>query len=711
MSQRKLYQPCLGFLAIAMLLGSAAHAQVLDQNFDTVTGTGGGVFFVGPGFMQTDNFDNGITGENAFAGTGGNASFTGVSAAGLPTGGLLGSGAGQISIGGVIFDLINQDFNTVTGTGSATFLVGGGGPNTFGFTPGWDLGIEGEQAFAGTFGGAVLDGSVTARGVVDTDSYGQIVVEDVDPNGGNFYAGIQFEVGSLPGSAALANAGFEGPASGWTSFSNAFEFPVPIEIAPLSGAGAAKMFGAFSGPSGLYQDIPTEEGQTFTFSAYAFSPSFDGIGGTLNQAQLRIEWRDASDAVISFDSVVVLDPNSADPNIMDSFDPNFTEDAWFRGELIATAPADAVVGRCLLWFEQPFSEGGAVWWDDAGLEVSGPGTIDLSADRTERQCSGVANGPAGETLSTVQLRIEDSDGDRLLAEITANGSWQPIGGPLGGGLSPFTEADSSGNAASGVFNPNSSFFRIVVAFGDNHGWGTGGTLNVDDIALSNDDSAGSFWYAGIFFDNLDIPIVDPNSPSFLDPNNLVLLADVKGSKAEPYVVRLEGIREVDSALNENFNNVQGDCGDGDPNSCLIMDVFNGETSGFTANPDSGLTGVSAFAGIGGTIFSNSTSGVTVEGIIGGGPMSDGSLRITANGLEPDFDGSWFAGIFFDNQGLASTDLSQVELTADLKGDTVFLGGFGDMLLRLEDAAGDRLQFSVRANGSWQKCWRYARWCN
>jgi hypothetical protein len=220
MSQRKLYQPCLGFLAIAMLLGSAAHAQVLDQNFDTVTGTGGGVFFVGPGFMQTDNFDNGITGENAFAGTGGNASFTGVSAAGLPTGGLLGSGAGQISIGGVIFDLINQDFNTVTGTGSATFLVGGGGPNTFGFTPGWDLGIEGEQAFAGTFGGAVLDGSVTARGVVDTDSYGQIVVEDVDPNGGNFYAGIQFEVGSLPGSAALANAGFEGPASGWTSFSN-----------------------------------------------------------------------------------------------------------------------------------------------------------------------------------------------------------------------------------------------------------------------------------------------------------------------------------------------------------------------------------------------------------------------------------------------------------------------------------------------------------
>ena len=70
MSDRK---QLLAYLSAAtvMLLASAfiapAEAQVLEEDFNTVTGTGGGVFFSGLGYGDTGIFgwDNGIDGEGA----------------------------------------------------------------------------------------------------------------------------------------------------------------------------------------------------------------------------------------------------------------------------------------------------------------------------------------------------------------------------------------------------------------------------------------------------------------------------------------------------------------------------------------------------------------------------------------------------------------------------------------------------------------------
>ncbi|MBN2446251.1 MAG: hypothetical protein JXO22_05980, partial [Phycisphaerae bacterium] len=264
--------------ALGLMTGALASAQVLDEDFDGASATGGGTFFNGSGFALLEDWDDGISGETAFAGTTGNANVGYAAAFGSLNAGVDGSGAGIIEVGGVLYDLIWESFDNVTGTGGGEFLAGGAGADTFNFVTNWDDGIFDEYAFGGTFDGAVLDGSMSAMGVTTGGLSGLggaiLDVDAVTLNSGGWYAGLQFDIGPFPGSVVLGNPGFEG-ASAWTSFSNAFEAPATMEVAPHSGSMAAKMYGAFSGPSGLYQDLPTVAGQTIEFSAYALTPSFD----------------------------------------------------------------------------------------------------------------------------------------------------------------------------------------------------------------------------------------------------------------------------------------------------------------------------------------------------------------------------------------------------------------------------------------------------
>lgn len=715
--QQQLQQQTAGTaLAMALLISPMAYAQVLDDNLDTVTGTGGGVFLVGPGFEQIDAYDTGLSNENAFAGTSGNASFGSASAEGLTSGGVGGSGAVSINISNILFDLINEDFESATGTGESMFLTGDGNPNLAGFTLGWDIGLEGERAFGTTFNGAVLNGSITARAITSggiPGSAGSIDVIDVDPIGGGWSAGLEFSVGVLPGIQALQDASFEALGTGWTTFGNFFlnDGPQNQGVTPLTGANAAKSFGTFSGPSGAYQEIPVEPNQVVTFSAFALTTSGDSIGGTANQAQLRIEWRDASGIIQDpngadlLEIAVFIDPNAESCNSTDTFDPNFAEDVWVPGIVSGTVPAGATTARCILWFEQPSGcfEGGAVWWDDAALSVS-PNTGDLSNYSLAANVRGTANA-AGENLGTIQLRLEDSDGNRLFKNLTADGNWQSITGSL----DTYSEADSSGTPAAGVFNPSSSSFNIVVAFEDAAAsWNGGGTIDVDNVVLGNSNTGGSDWFAGLFFDSIQIPTFDPNALTILDSSKLVLLADVKGSKAAPYSLRLEATEIVVSDPNFTFGSVTGDCGflsdPNDPNviDCFLLDALAGETTDNIPNFDSGLSGISAFAGISGGVFPTFTDpGVFVEGDPSGGEFADGSIVITVQGLTLASDGSWFAGVSIPSLALADNDLSNVELRARLKGTAAPFGGLGDILFRLEDGEGDRLQFTQTANGSWQ----------
>lgn len=674
---------------IGLSAGNAAFGQVLDENFDGVAGTGGGTFFTGKGEGVLDGWDDNLIGEFAFAGTAGNAFMGFADAFGSLVDGVAGSGAGVIEVGDVVYDVISQDFSTVTGTGGGEFLAGGAGPDTFNFRTNWDDGIDNDIVFGGTFGGAVLNGGMSAFGSPTAGVGGTggavLDVNDVSLNGGGWYAGLQFDIGSLPGSVSIANAGFE-EASAWTAFGNAFEAPVPVEVAPRSGSVAAKMFGAFSGPSGLFQDLPTQPGQTVTFSAYALTASTDTIKNRTNEAQLRIEWRDAANAnVLQLDQVTVLNA----PN-----DPNFPEDTWVEGTLSATAPTGAAFARVVLWFEQPAFDIGAVWWDDASVKITGPGATNLGQFNLLVEARGIVDGP-NEVLGGIQLRIEDPQGNRLYTDVQATTGFQPIGDTL----DQLIEADPNGVTTPGAFNRNASSYRIVVAFSDTNLWGSGGTIEIDNLSFSNDDSTGSAWYAGLFFSGLDIPTLDPNGLQVLDPAMIVLLADVKGDIAAPYAVRLEGTRELVGGINENFDAVTGDCGTG---GCVIWDPnFGGPSNpgpGFSNDFDSAIDGEAAFAGAG-DVAPFLGGGITVYGDPNGDANGNGCVTLEVQHLSP-LSGVWFAGIDYGDQALASSDLSQVRLSADIRGRTSDFGGLGWYELRIEDAEGDRLAFQRKATGNW-----------
>ncbi len=670
-------------LGCAVLGAGPVVAQtILHEDFNGVSETGGGVFLQGAGFALINNWDDGITGENAFAGTGQDTQFGAVAAMGSATAGVAGSGAGVMSVTGVTFNLLDESFAGVTGTGGGAFLVGNGQPDTFNFTLNWDDGITGEGAFAGTFGGAVLLGSVSAQGIPaggqGADGSGQLVVDNVDVSVGGWFAGLQWEIGPFPGAAPLANPGFEeGPVAfglqGWNTWGNVFT----ENIAPRTGNQHAKFFGTFSGNSGFFQSLPAQPGQTWQLHGFVRTNSDDSIFGTANSVVMRIEFLDASQTIIGTQQVTILDGTSP-------------QDTWIDvAPLQATAPAGTVEVRPVFEFVQPGFDGGSAFIDDVSFKVvSGPVNVDLNNFSLFATFRGTANSAAGEMLGDVQLRIEDSDGNRLLFRTAADGSWQTIGGPL----STAIEADANGQPASGVFNVNSSRFVVVLAFDNDTGpWGTGGTLEVDDLVLTNSDPQRSSWFAGLFWDNLTLPVSDPN--------RLRLTADVKGDVPGGEIeLRLEAQRTVVSALNEDFSTVTGTGGDVllDPNA-----LANGTTFGFSTDWDEGITGEGAFGGVFGQVDIFPGGGIFAEGVVNGDANGGGAGRIRVENMIIGPGGGWFAGLDWGDQTLASTDLSQVVLTADVKGTALSGGSLGEFELRIEDAQGDRLFFPAVATGDWQ----------
>jgi len=233
------------FLLVVTGRGSA---QILDEDFNGVTATGGAAILSGSGYNEIDNWDNGLIGEWAFAGTSETGSVGSAFAQGLFNLGVGGSGAGQVWVAGAsggwdagvfwpdlpmsvldptrlviradvkgsrlggAYELrfegvrlipfgLDEDFSTVTGTGGGKILAPGGFE---GWTPNWDDGIDGEGAFAGIFGAAqILDG-VTVLGMPSFDSgtgVGSCMLRVLDITtgpGGTWWAGLVWEGQVLP---------------------------------------------------------------------------------------------------------------------------------------------------------------------------------------------------------------------------------------------------------------------------------------------------------------------------------------------------------------------------------------------------------------------------------------------------------------------------------------------------------------------------------
>lgn len=164
---------------------------------------------------------------------------------------------------------------------------------------------------------------------------------------------------AVPIEQKLANPGFEQFGSGntpssWTRFGNAYAEPG----VPYSGVRSGKLYGNFNGQqnaSGVYQDFPAVPGQKWAAYASFLNRLSDRMQGG-NTASLVIEWRSASNQLLSEDLVPALSAASM-------------PESYQRVKLLGTAPAGTAIARCLIRFDQPALAAGAAFFDDV---VFGP---------------------------------------------------------------------------------------------------------------------------------------------------------------------------------------------------------------------------------------------------------------------------------------------------------------------------------------------------
>ncbi|MCB9850011.1 MAG: hypothetical protein H6817_04830 [Phycisphaerales bacterium] len=670
---------------LTLIVGLAAPTSAqLVEDFNAVTETGGGTFLTGAGFFQTLGWDDGLIGEKAYADTEGSIQIT-ASAQGDATAGVSNTGAGVVSVSASSFNILFEDFEGATAAGSTIVLDGDGSPDTFNIVTNWDAGLAGEEAYGGTYGGAALNGDVTAQalasGGVGSSKAGQIDIENVTNGGGGWFAGLQWNIGAFPGAAAgLDNAGFEDGLDSWLGWANIHATAAFTH----TGAGALQMYGPFNGEwdaSGIYQDLAeASEGDDIEFSIWGLTATGDQMQGD-NFVVLKIEFYSAGDALLSAHE---------SPPIMNASTP---VDTWEKYTWNAIAPANTAYARGLILFVQHLWVGGSVFLDDASLGVAGGGTpLDMSLFELTADVKGLAGG-VGETLGEYELRIEDPDGNRLAFTGTANGSFQSVGGSL----DTAEERNADNVTSNGAFDTNARTFKVIVSFGGSATWGTGGTLVVDNLTVGTASLVGSKWYAGLLWDGVSLPAPDLEHMS--------LTADVKGNVVGgEYELKLDAINVTTAGLDESFDSITVD----------LTDVFfdqasidgGGNYNGYADwNPE--IEGENVYGGVwgeGAEFFGDETNPahMAVSGLASMGNGGGGAGQIWVDGVIYSALSGWYAGLTWPNQALASTDLSQVVLSADVKGEATFWSGqLGEIELRIEDADGDRMVFHVNANGAWQ----------
>ena len=692
-----------GTFVLAALLAAPAGAAMLNENFNTVTGTGGGYFLNGSGTSTLVDWDDGILGETAFGGALGHTHVR-MSAVGNPTAGVGGSGAGVLTVSDLNFNMIDENFDSVTGDGGGVFLLGDGvTPNLGGGSGDWDTGIGGESAFFAAYDGAILVGDVSAQGLPGTDGAGQMIVNNVNVLGGGWYGGLAWQIpGFAPGSAAvLLNGSFDADGdmpfggdlspSGWTLGGDTVWLQGPpswygnvyvegAQVPAYDGTHCLKMWcgwwAGYPNDAYVYQDLPAVEGQTWQLDCFTYQYSGDPLA-TENRAEMRIEFYNASDVLLDSAIDIILQAGDA-------------MDTWFDNvPLQATAPAGTAYARAVLAYVSPVAPSGncgAAFYDGTTFSViSGPPAIDLGNFSLTADVRGQANTGAGEVYGHYQLRLEDSNGNRLAFQsaAVADGNWHAIGGTLDTAI----EMDAEGNPATGVFNPGSDTFTVVVGYDNQRtpAWGTGGTLEVDNLLMPNDNQAGSEYYAGMFWD-LDAPSTD-------DPRDLTLSADLLGNVGGGnYQLRLEAYSsEVN--VDEDFSTATGVGG--------VQLVYPGGTTGDSTSWDTGIENAIAFGGAINGVVTEPSGGIWITGTTTEGHPGGGAI-VQAHEIALGSDGVWYVGLSWENQRLASTDLASVFVTADIKGtwNSGLLEQPGHYVLRVEDAQGDWIGFDGTTDGNW-----------
>jgi hypothetical protein len=279
--------------------------------------------------------------------------------------------------------------------------------------------------------------------------------------------------------------------------------------------------------------------------------------------------------------------------------------------------------------------------------------------------------PAG--ISQGQIVDENFDG------VTETGGIEILTGSGYNEVSNWDDGLDGDKAFAGTFGDGA----ITSAFAQGDAAAGVGGSGAGVLSVSGASFADGGWFAGLFFPDLEI--LNPN------PAALILQADILGSvPGASYVLRLEGISFSPFGLDEDFSDVLGGPG------VVFFDNTSGPT-GFTDNWDDGIGGEVAFAGIvgGGVVVGN----VMAAGLPSGG-LDGGGAELVVDNIIPDPGGRWYAGLAWPGQTLPTDDLSQVSLTADVKGE-INGGTLGDYILRLEDQDLDFLYFDVVSDGTFQ----------
>lgn len=670
----------LGVLALSL----PATAQVFHENFDNVTGSGGGVFLDGSGFGELPDWDTGLFGETVFGSTVRYAKAT-MEVHGQPTAGVDGTGAGQIIVGGVSHDLLDESFLGATGTGGGVFLTSDGTvPNVSCTVTGWDDGITGESAFYVSHDGGTLNGTfsvLAAMGGGYTDNAGQAIVQGAS---GHWYAGIGFAVptGFPGGGGVLQNTGFDWnywwpPPTGWQwsgSCTTGYCSVVILDpvssgytMPPVSPPYIIKTWGT----SSLWQDVMASPGQTWELTCYSWhraaEPLHDG-----KHLDMILSFLDVDGNVLDTTSEVILDENTP------------LEEWFLNTPLQLTAPPDTFYVRAKFQVDGP--GGGSVYIDSVSLQaISGAPQFDYTAYGLWAKVRGVVDPGQGQQYGTYNLRIEDSRHNRLVFPSVgpATGDWVTIGGTLDQAI----EMDANSQPATGVFNPSSPTLKVILGY--DHSWGSGGALQVDDLYFSNEFTHGSDWTNALQWSDITPPVES-------DPRNLALWADVAGTQPDAnYQVRVEAYRNVDP-LNQNFSTVTG-------TGQVTQLISAGGSSGGSSDWENGLLDETAVAGTKNAVVTVPNGGAWARGVTTGGNPG-GAAVIEAHEIAlNDSTSNWWVQAHFPYQRLASTNLADVNLTATVKGtwNTGLLESAGLYQLRILDAAQDYIGFEVLANGAWQ----------
>lgn len=661
-----------------------AFAQVFYEDFNSVTGSGGGVFLNGSGSGSMFDWDTGLQYETVYGSTVRYAKAT-MEVHGQPAAGLNGSGAARLIVGDISHDLLDEGFFNATGVGGGVFLTSDGTtPNVSRTVTEWDSGVAGEGAFFATHSGGTLNGTFSAFAAMNdgfTDHAGAVAVHGAS---GPWYGGMSFNVptGFPGGGGVLQNPGFDWsfwwpPPTGWqwagsctTGYCSVVIMdPVSsgYSMPPVSPPYIIKTWGT----SALWQDVMASPGQTWELNCYSWHRAAEPLygGKHLNM-------------ILSFLDVNGVELDSVTEVILSETTPM---EQWFLNvPLTLTAPPNTFYVRAK--FQVDGAGGGSVYFDSVSLKaIDGAPQFDYSAYSLTARIRGIVDPGQGEQYGTYNLRIEDSRRNRLVFPSVgaANGQWITLGGTLDQAI----EMDANSVPTTGVFNPSSPTLKVIIGY--DNSWGSGGELEVDDVYFSNAFTHGSNWSNAMQWANITPPVVS-------DPRHLALWADVAGTQpGGNFQVRVEAYRNV-PPLNQSFSSVTG--------TGLVTQLISpGGSSGQSGDWDNGLQNESATAGTTGAVVTVPNGGVWARGVTTGGNPG-GAVTIEGHEIAlNDASSNWWVQANFGLQLLASTNLTNVNLTATIKGtwNANLLEQAGRYQLRILDAAQDFIGFEVMANGAWQ----------